>query len=113
MKSMIRHEVKIEYYLYPTEEWVEFMKSHDGTRHWAGYYETHELPNGDTVLECGDGEITQKELVYDTETLLRGLKLYALSHSERETEQLLCMETDSHERSYVWQLGFFGEVWYS
>lgn len=104
---MATHEVEVQYYLYPTDEWVEFMKANDGTRHWAGDYESDTLPNGDLVLEYPHGDV-----VYDTETLLRGLQLYALSHSYSETQSILLMKTDSHERDHVWQLGFFGEYLY-
>ena len=109
--TQTRYEVQVEYSLIVTDEWVNFMKNNDGTRHWAGYYDTD---NGDT----GDGDLwfTYEDgsiLTYDTKTLLRGLKLYALAHSQQETQELIRMETDSHERDYVWQYGFFGDVQYS
>jgi|688.fasta_scaffold1886762_1 hypothetical protein len=107
--TQTRYEVKVEYSLIVTDEWVDFMKSNDGTRHWAGYYETEEYPSGELWFTYEDNVI----LTYDTETLLRGLRLYALAHSQEETQELIRMETDSHERDYVWQYGFFGDVQYS
>ena len=109
---MATHEIEVKYYLYPTDEWVRFMKDNDGTRHWAGYYNP---VNDDYYLNVDSDEDLSLNyedgvLTYDTETLLRGLKLYALSHSQEETERLLNMETDSHERDHVWQLGFFADI---
>jgi len=109
--TQTRYEVKVEYSLIVTDEWVRFMKNNDGTRHWAGYYDAHNNSTGDGDLwfRYENGDI----LTYDTETLLRGLRLYALAHSQEETQELIRMETDSHERDYVWQYGFFGDVQYS
>lgn len=108
---MATHEIEIKYYLYPTDEWVRFMKDNDGTRHWAGNYDLLNEDAGEDedyafVYENGD------TFTYDTETLLRGLKLYALTHSQEDTQRILDMKTDSHERDHVWQLGFFGEYTY-
>ena len=109
--AQTRYEVQVEYSLIVTDEWVRFMKNNDGTRHWAGYYDPQ-----DNSTDVGDLWFTYMGgfiLTYDTETLLRGLKLYALAHSQEETQELIRMETDSHERDYVWQYGFFGDVQYS
>ena len=109
--TQTRYDVLVEYSLIVTDEWVNFMKNNDGTRHWAGYYDPQDNSTGD-----GDLWFTYEGgfiLTYDTETLLRGLKLYALTHSQEETQELIRMETDSHERDYVWQYGFFGDVQYS
>ena len=104
-----RYPLEIKYTLWVTDETVQGIKDRDGTRYWTdgedAEVSTNELE--DTVITF-DG----KTFTYDTETCLRGLALWAQTHSQEQLDEVITQECDHFDNDEIWQLGFFGEVVY-
>lgn len=106
--TAIRHQLEVKYTLWVEAETIEEIKVRNGTAYWT---------DEDTVVDTNaDGDTTilldGVTYTYDTETCLRGLGLWAQTHSQEQLEAVLTQECDHFDNDEIWQLGFFGTIVY-
>ncbi len=101
-----RHPLTISYTLMVSEELLDNLKSHDGTRYWVlGEYEVHTDFEGETYITDNGHRFN-----YDTETALRGIALWIQNGGD--WDELKDLSTDHYDHDAIWQYGFFGELVY-
>lgn len=103
------HILTISYELIISEEVIQFIKDENGTAYWAND-EDAEVSSDDN----DDMTVTLEGVThtFNTETALRGLALWAQSHSQEQLQNVLDMGADHMDCDEIWQLGFFGELVY-
>lgn len=103
------HILTISYELIVPEGTIEFLKENNGTRYWVEEEEAKFSTSDGGDIEITFGGVTH---TFNTETALRGLALWAQSHSQEELQNVLDMGADHMDCDEIWQLGFFGELVY-
>jgi hypothetical protein len=104
-----RHHIEVKYTLWVTDETIEGIKDRNGTHYWVSEEDAEVSTN-----ELGDVVITfdGKTFTYDTETCLRGLGLWAQTHTQEQLDEVITQECDHFDNDEIWQLGFFGQIIY-
>ena len=97
--------IEITYTVMLTDEIIEYVKDENGTRYWVEVDAVGSDENGDiTIMHEKD------KLTFDTETLVRGIKLWLQNGGD--WSNLSEGGTDHLDHDNIWQYGFFGELVY-